>query len=282
MKNFKAMLAHKATDHKIDWENETVFQQPKLDGVRCLFTKDGAFSRSGKQFLNVQHLEQELAPYFNENPDLILDGELYNHKLKNDFEKIISLVRKKYPTDTDRAEAAELVQFHNYDIFDSNAPSLLYTERATIINTYHNLFRPQMVETVTTLQVTKMRDVESVDDQFLAAGYEGSMLRLNWPYEQKRSKSLKKVKKFHDEEAIVIGFVEGKGKLKGKVGKFICKDANGLEFGCPPSGMTFPQRAQAWIDRESYIGKTITYVYFEKTKRGAPRFPVFKCIRNYE
>ena len=100
----KPMLAHKFDIKRVDY-SEPVYIQPKLDGVRCLFTKDGAFSRTGKQFMNVAHIHAELIPFFQQQPDVVLDGELYNHKLKNDFEKIISLVRKQKPTADDRLEA---------------------------------------------------------------------------------------------------------------------------------------------------------------------------------
>ncbi len=109
----KAMLAHKYNPDKADYP---AFIQPKLDGVRCLFTAKGAFSRAGNQFMNVDHIEQALKPFFAKNPTAVLDGELYNHGLKDDFEKIISLVRKKKPTDVDKAEAAQLVQYHMYDV----------------------------------------------------------------------------------------------------------------------------------------------------------------------
>ena len=114
MKDFKPMLAHVYTDeNQIDW-SQPVYMQPKLDGVRCIFTKDGAFSRTGKRFMNVRHIEMELQELFNQHPHLILDGELYNHRLKNDFEKIISLVRKQKPTDTDRLDAQHLIQYYVY------------------------------------------------------------------------------------------------------------------------------------------------------------------------
>ena len=93
----KPMLAYPVSDKPIDY-TQPVFMQPKLDGVRCLFTKDGAFSRAGNQFMNVEHIEYDLKPVFNRYPNLILDGELYNHGLKDDFNKIISLVKKKKPT----------------------------------------------------------------------------------------------------------------------------------------------------------------------------------------
>ena len=93
----KPMLAHKFNGDRVDW-SQPVYIQSKLDGVRCLFTKDGAYSRTGKKFMNLKHIEMALKPWFESQPDVILDGELYNHELKNNFEKIISLVRKQKPT----------------------------------------------------------------------------------------------------------------------------------------------------------------------------------------
>ena len=64
MKDFKPMLAHVYTDdNQIDW-GQPVYMQPKLDGVRCIFTKEGAFSRTGKRFMNVKHIEEELQDLF--------------------------------------------------------------------------------------------------------------------------------------------------------------------------------------------------------------------------
>ena len=109
----------------IDYNN-TVFMQPKLDGVRCLIQYDNsvvtAYSRTGKEWKNIDHILQALVPFFQANPDVILDGELYNHALKDDFEKIISCVRKTKPTAIDRAESRKLVQFHCYDIVDETTP----------------------------------------------------------------------------------------------------------------------------------------------------------------
>ena len=110
----KPMLAHKFDDSRVDW-SKPVYIQPKLDGVRCIIKRVSdfpgqehlasysvkAYSRTGKEFKNVRHITNALKGFFFHNPDTVLDGELYDHKLKNDFEKIISLVRKQKPTDTD-------------------------------------------------------------------------------------------------------------------------------------------------------------------------------------
>ena len=49
---YKPMLAYKFNNKKVNW-TEPVYIQPKLDGVRCLITKAGAYSRTGKQFKNL-------------------------------------------------------------------------------------------------------------------------------------------------------------------------------------------------------------------------------------
>ena len=49
------MLAHKYNEDKADYP---AFIQPKLDGVRCLFTAKSAFSRANNRFMNIEHIEQ--------------------------------------------------------------------------------------------------------------------------------------------------------------------------------------------------------------------------------
>ena len=282
--NIKPMLAYKAGIKPIDF-SEQVYIQPKLDGVRCLFTKDGAFSRTGKQFMNVQHIENELQPLFNDYPNLILDGELYNHALKNDFEKIISLVRKQKPTNDDRNEAASLVQFHWYDIIDDDN-DILFIDRCKFIHELIADYIPHPsvpVLSVVTLPVDSLDKARAIHDANLDHGYEGSIIRLNKVYECKRSYNLQKFKDFSDKEATIINFVEGKGNRAGTLGKFIMRDEAGIEFGCPPGkGFTHVDLRAILENINHYIGKTATFTYFERTKANSYRHPQFKAIRNYE
>ena len=89
----KPMLAQVYDSNKFTIElHSGVMVQPKLDGIRCIFTKDGAYSRAGNKFMNLAHLELKLVQFFKKNPDIILDGELYNHKLKDNFEKIVFII----------------------------------------------------------------------------------------------------------------------------------------------------------------------------------------------
>ena len=248
----KPMLAHKVGKKEIDFY-EKVFLQRKLDGVRCIFTKDGAFSRTGKQFKNVAHLESDLEDFFKEHPFTVLDGELYNHVLKDDFEKIISLVRKQKPTNEDARDAANLVQYHVYDTI-AQGPN--YDVRYIWLVNHLPIARSMTL--VKNPIVTSLKMAQDLHKVYLSEGYEGSMLRLNKPYEQKRSYNLQKFKDFHDTE-------------------------EGIEFGCPPGkGYNYEDLADMLVDINNYIGKRATFTYFQRTKANSYRHPLFKALRNYE
>jgi len=276
----KPMLAHKVNENRIDF-SEKVFIQPKLDGVRCIFTKDGAYSRTGKQFHNLRHIELRLKGFFKLNPDIQLDGELYNHALRNDFEQIISLVRKQKPTDEDRRNAQHLIQYHVYDMI-AEGPS--YEDRLNWLMSNKVLWWGNVIVPVETHRVNKYEEAANMHyDGFLKQGYEGSILRLNGAYEQKRSYNLQKFKDFSDTEATIIGYEAGKGKFTGLIGKFLMIDDNGVEFGCPiGKGYNYDDRRFILNNIHDYIGKRATFTYFERTKAGSYRHPLYKTIRNYE
>tara|TARA_Y100000004_G_scaffold137911_1_gene156305 strand:- start:2184 stop:3029 length:846 start_codon:yes stop_codon:yes gene_type:complete len=281
MENKKAMLAHKFDIERVDY-SQPVYIQPKLDGVRCLFTANGAYSRNDKQFMNVKHIEMSLKPFFDQNPDVVLDGELYNHKLKHDFEKIISLVRKQKPTDEDRRNAQHLVQFHVYDYFSMDSHYESYKHRMDNL-TVSDIYSA-CVKYVPTYRVHKHEEALNMHyDAFLADGYEGSILRLNGLYKHGRSYDLMKFKDFSDAEATIVGYELGKGKRTGTLGKFMMLDDEGVTFGCPPGkGYNYKDLANMLKNINDYIGKRATFTYFQRTNAGSYRHPLFKCIRNYE
>jgi len=275
----KPMLAHKYDDDRVDW-SLPVYIQAKLDGVRCLFTKNGAYSRNHKQFMNVRHIEMALKPFFDQNPDVILDGELYNHKLKRDFEKIISLVRKQKPTDTDRRDAQHLVQFHVYDYFDGVMYDSYKTRMQQLVTS--NIYDTQ-IKYVPAQLVDSYNYARELHANFLDRGYEGSIIRLDGLYKHGRSYDLMKFKDFSDAEATIIGYEEGKGKRTNTVGKFLMIDDEGVEFGCPPGkGYNYNDLSNMLLNISDYIGQRATFTYFQRTKAGSYRHPLFKCIRNYE
>lgn len=279
VENIKAMLAHKYNEDKADYP---AFIQPKLDGVRCLFTAKGAFSRANNQFMNVDHIEKALKPFFAKNPTAVLDGELYNHGLKDDFEKIISLVKKRKPTKDDRAEAAELVEYHIYDV--ASMKMATYSTRLSYINSVSNFRWNHILRRVETKVVMDFDEALSLHKKNLKLGYEGSIYRsFAGKYKGTRSWDLMKFKDFHDAEATIVGYEIGKGKREGTLGKFIMQDYEGNKFGCPPGkGYNYKDLANMLNNVHDYMGQWATFTYFERTKAGSYRHPLFKCLRNYE
>ena len=280
MTDFKVMLA-KPVAAEINWPN-THFVQPKLDGVRCYINQHGAFSRNHKPFYNVKHILTELKPFFAANPHITLDGELYNHKYRDNFNKIISLVRKQKPTQADKFEAASSLQFHCYDLFNSKQPNLSFIDRTLAITSYQSLYKWRSIQLVDTQVVFNDKDVQKFHKQNKQNKYEGSMLRNNNPYDQRRSNNLQKVKDWSDTEITITGYIEGKGKFSGGLGKFLGRDSNDRVVEVPWPTLTIAERRNIFNNIADYIGKQLTFEYFERTPSGAYRFPRAKAMRNYE
>ena len=285
--HFKPMLAHKFDNKRVDW-SQPVYIQPKLDGIRCVMKADGCYSRNGKKFMNVQHLyTKAIQDLFKVNPLLVIDGELYNHDLRDNFEKIVSLVRKQKPKPEDRKEARKLIQYHVYDFV------MAYKGKLDLIESDMNRYEKRMHQLVCSdmygkhIRYVPSRGVHSLDkakeihNDFLEKGYEGSILRLDGPYKCGRSYDLMKFKDFSDTEAKIVDWVEGKGKRRGTIGKFIAIDSDGVKFGMPVMD-NFEYLQKNFKKMQRYVGKIATFTYFERTKAGSYRHPLFKTIRNYE
>ena len=284
----KPMLAHKYDKSRVDW-SQPVYMQPKLDGVRCLIqyevfpiSQGGArivaYSRTGKEFMNIEHIKTDLELFFEQQPDVILDGELYNHDLRDDFEKIISLVRKQKPTDEDKSNARKLIQFHCYDYIETvmNQPYSYRMNQLLCSNIYTTSVRYVESKRVATPAIVKIAHQTNLD-----RGYEGSIMRLDGKYKHGRSHDLMKFKDFNDTEATIVDWVEGKGKRVGTIGKFIAIDSEGIRFGMPVMDK-FKYLQENFEEMQGWVGKTATFTYFERTKANSYRHPLFKALRNYE
>ena len=280
----KPMLAYPVSKKPIDY-SKPVFMQPKLDGVRCVIQYEGkssvdprvvAYSRTGKQWKNIEHICMQLKPFFQKYPNVILDGELYNHDFKDNFEKIISMVRKTKPTPEARVESAENVQFHCYDMIDE---TMTFEDRYNFV--FDKLRDSYSVRTVVTTPIPNQFEAEEMHEVNMNSGFEGSILRTNDTYACKRSHNLRKFKDFHDTEATITGWVEGKGKRIGTIGKFLAVDSEGNEFGMPVMDK-FKYLQDNFKLMQGYVGKTATFTYFERTKANSYRHPLFKTLRNYE
>jgi DNA ligase-1 len=267
---FEPMLAAKWEDYK-DKIQYPIYSQAKLDGIRCILTKDGMFSRNGKPIISAPHIFDSVKPLFETNPDLIFDGELYADKFANDFNKIVSLVKKTKPTADDLKESKELIEYHIYDLPSSDKS---FTQRvydlAILFETRSELHPHCRI--VETYKVPSEEVVTELYEKYIEEGYEGQMLRLDSKYENKRSKSLLKHKSFIDEEYQILDIVEGEGNRSGTAGYMVFNTREGKTFKSNVKG-TWEETAEMLRNKKELIGKQATIKYFNLTPDGIPRFP---------
>lgn len=263
------MRAHKYEDHikKIDF-SKRVFSQPKLDGIRSTASASEMISRNGKQFVNVPFIRDDLSKLHNRYPNLILDGELYNHAYKRDFNTLSSMIKKTKPNASTIEEAEKIVQYHVYDIASSDQ---LFSERTKILKDLVGELDSKYVKYVDTYEIFSHGDIEQKSIQYAEEGYEGGMVRLDGFYEFDRTTGLLKVKEFVDEECILLDVLEGQGNWAGcgKIGIFETKD--GKPYRAAING-TMAFTKEILENKYNYIGKPCTVKRFKHlTPDGIPR-----------
>lgn len=274
-----------------DCMNKVVFpavSQPKLDGMRCIAVyKNGVvelFSRERNPITSVPHIVSAILEMANKNNwiqyvgvDGIIevDGELYNHEYRDDFNQIMSILKRSKTIHPDSLKA----QYHIYDMPNHAGITM---ERLKIRDTLfagHN----EYLVMVESSEVRSHEEIELALDHFLDLGYEGVMIRnYDALYEKdKRSKGLLKHKPFVDEEYMVVGYLEGTGHLMGCIGAFICQLPDGRTFKTTPKATR--ERKREYFERiNEIIGKMVTIRYIRKTPAGIPKHGSARGIRDYE
>lgn len=260
---FKPMLAAKYEDVSVEFP---VFSQPKLDGIRCIARADGLWTRQGKEIVSVPHINKALEDFFKTHPEAILDGELYNHELKDDFNKITSVVRKTKPTALDLEESARLAEYHVYDLGSCRGG---FDYRNRVLQSF-SIWAHECIKLVPTSDVATEQELDSLYGQYLENGYEGQMVRTDAKYENKRSKTLLKRKEFLTDEFKVVEMLEGKGNWSGYVKRFVLELPDGTQFG---AGVRGNQETLKNLLSEA-TPQWATLRYFTPTPDGIPRFPV--------
>ena len=306
-KFYEPMLAHNFKDRKHELKYP-VYSQPKLDGIRCIVRKEGdtlvGRTRNGKEIECIPHILQSLNSFFLAHPNAILDGELYNHDLRDNFNKITSLVRKQKPVKSDKmtdnayakkvkeyqerlAEAEETIEYHVYDVpylHDSCTEKTSFDMRFTELKNSLNIgiVIQHNVTLVETAEVFNESDLDNLYGQYLDLGYEGQMVRKDEAYENKRSTTLLKRKEFIDSEYRVIDIDVGNGNRSGTAKHLVCYcDKTKQTFNSNIKG-SFDYLKEIYDNRRDYIGQLATIKYFQLTPDGIPRFPYAISFRNYE
>ena len=290
-KEFRPMLCPSGMKWH-EWKSKVTYPawvSPKLDGARCnAMMIDGKIvlkTRTGKIWKNCEHIKEQLKSIFDRYPNIILDGEFYNHKYKDNFEELLSIIKKEKPTAEDQQLSAENVEYHVYDYYNPEESGLdfmlrnealynnryfdtLFTDEESIIHCYSKT-------------VNNEQEFDAVHEKALRLGYEGTILRLNGAYEpDKRSKVLLKRKEVYDLEANILEIIEGEGTNKGICGKMKIKLDDGTEQEAGLGKGIDHDRARYMLRyKDEFEGKRATFQYFGYTNGNKLRFPKFIRMR---
>lgn len=271
---FEPMLAHKFKKFE-----GPCYSQPKLDGIRCIATAGGLHTRQGKRIFGAPHIEEALEKFFADNPDVVLDGELYNHVLHDDFNSITSAVRKQNPTDEELAHSAEIIQYHVYDLPSQKS---VFSHRSQVLKAMvEEINKPDDIIWVKTTYVLNADQLDDLYGEYLLANYEGQMVRADADYEQKRSKYLLKRKEFMTAEFPISKIKAGNGNWSGyaKSVDFVLPGDKRKDNGERPNAgikgnQAFAKKLLEEKDLYEDQKGTITLQFFRYSADGIPIFPV--------
>lgn len=268
--------------------------QPKIDGVRGLTIQQRLVGRSLKT-----HANQYVTSLFSQPQYNWMDGELTTFPINDPACCRITT------GDINRITGIPEVVWHVFDDIRPEMLELPYLARLSALKLRaQNLPYVQVIEAKV---IHSLEELYAYDDEQLDKGMEGTILRrMDGLYKQGRSTTrsaeLLRIKRFVEEEAVVVEIEEGEingneaktnelGRTErsthkanmipnGQVGTLICKDLKTGQLirvaaGCMPHA----ERKYYFTHQHQLIGKVIKYKHFPKGAKDKPRFPTFQTIR---
>lgn len=240
----------------------------KLDGVRGIWNGHTLTTRKNYIIKTPEFFTKDFPPF-------MLDGELWIKR--NDFDTISSLIRKNSIDE----DIWKQVSYNVFDVpqacEDFHIKECNLENRLMVLKQYLQRNPQTYIKIIPQISVENKEKLENFYQQIIKNKGEGIVIRKNdTPYERKRSIYAMKLKPYEDAECEIIGYTQGKGKYKGKIGAVLCKmldnKAQIIKIG---SGLKDKDRKNP-----PPIGTIITYKFNGLTKNKLPRFPVFLRIRD--
>ncbi len=238
------------------------YMSEKLDGVRAYWDGEHLISRNGHLFCVPEFFTKDF-------PRFKLDGELWSKRA--DFDNISSIVRTGETQSGECQGLAFLKVTHpkkwqqlTYNIFE------VPEAKGNLLQRLSNVKETSYLKLIKQIKVKDKANLKSFLKSVEEKGGEGVVVRDgSLPYYTGRDKNALKVKSYQDTECKIVGYNEGKGKYKDKLGSLNCKLKDGkiIKIG---SGLS-----NALRDEPPKINSIITFKYYGLTSKGNPRFPIF-------
>lgn len=239
------------------YKNQSVIgwgMSEKLNGVWARWTGVEFVTRTGNKLYAPASFTAGLPR------DLILEGELWIGY--GQFQAVCGVVRSK-------KSDWSAVSFNVFNMLAKGG----YSERMRLLDA---VVLPAHIKVVEQVVIRSRVDIERTLKEVMARGGEGLILRcLHAQYEHGLSSRVLKLKPRQDAEAVVLGFIEGKGCLTGAVGALVVA-FEGKTFKLGMGYFNQPKDVLSWI------GKKVTFSYLELTSNGIPSQAGFVGVRDYE
>lgn len=254
----------------------------KLDGVFCFAVCDTTsvhiFSRTGEEYLSLEHLKPEL---YDISKTLGTNIIIFEGYAKGVPQPTIS----GWCRDT-KAQHYEVGAYvHDalsLDEFWGTCEARPYEERSQELNriefwqSYHHTFLVPQYFAYT------WSEIDKAAERIWNAGGEGLVVRdPSVGYlPGKRNETMMKVKKDISYDLKVLSLQEGTGKYTGMVGALVCQFRDGKEV-VVGTGLTDAQRKRWWSEffYDEIVGKIVQIDAMSESTKGVLREPRFKGIR---
>lgn len=256
-----------------------VMVSKKLDGYRCLaIGSEGVFTlytRNGNVYENFPTIKAELERLFPEG-DHVFDGEIMSDSF-NDMQKS-AFASKRKTTVGD-------VRYHVFDMipaseWTSEKFTTTYFNRYDALETTISDGPSEIVGVVPHYKLNTLDEIREYQQVFESAGFEGAMANPDIPYYMgRKSNCVLKFKSMLSADCKIVGFVEGKGRLEGTLGKVLVAQENGKQ-GEVGSGFDDAERAFIWANQVDVEDRIIEVKFQEMTPDGYMRFPIFMRFRD--
>ena len=305
---FEVSLATNLDKTNINPLTGEYFASRKLDGVRCVafvevyeegevryITTPILRSRQNKEFTTLDKLKEPIRILASELPigKYVFDGEccILDDNEDEHFDWIMREIKRKDHTISN--PCYNIFDILAEDEFNNRVESPIFSERLSLLTQLYNKY--QKVGNTKYIHLLKQERINSQEDfdrwstYVVQGGWEGFMLRKDVPYKRGRSTDLLKVKKFQDDEYVVLDTINGSVKYGTEtfdVCSAIVINHKGtlVQVG---SGLSKENRLDWYNHPEHIIGKTVTIQYFEETHNKTNdqlslRFPVLKYVYENE
>lgn len=252
-----------------------------------MYYKDGEVhtaSRGGEHYdYSTEHIrtDERLIKFFETNPTIILDGELF--KRFKSLQQISGAARMEK-----NAYDCDWLEYWVYDCYILDKPEASALDRITKLGEelpaplYSGIDEDDREIVVRLLEpkiVSGWDGMQKLHDQYVAEGFEGLVIRNpEKPYKPGgRTNDMIKIKHYQSSEFLVTGYELG---LRGSEDMtFICETEDGIVFKAMPVGDREVKAEYVENFEEKYKGHMAECTYFNLSDDGVPTQPKLRTFR---